>query len=44
MVEWVKRGTLRWYGNILIMNENEFMRIHRSEVEGQNVRGNQYNG
>jgi len=26
VVEWVKRGTLRWFGHVVRMNENEFVK------------------
>jgi len=34
----VKRGTLRWFGHVETMNENEFVeRVYRSEIEGSGV-------
>ncbi len=40
MVEWVKRSTLRWFGHIDRMENEEFVKkIYRSSVEGPNRRG-----
>jgi len=40
VVEWVKCGTLRWFGHMVRMNENEFVkRVYKSEIEGPSVRG-----
>ena len=39
-VEWVKRNTLRWFGHMERMNENEMTkRVYRSEVDAVGVRG-----
>ena len=39
-VEWVKRNTLRWFGHIERMDENEMTkRVYRSEVDAVGVRG-----
>ncbi len=40
MVEWVKRSTLRWFGHIERMGNEEFVkRVYLSNVEGTNRRG-----
>jgi len=40
VVEWVKCGTLRWFGLVVRMNENEFVkRVYKSKIEGPSVRG-----
>ncbi len=40
MVEWVKRSTLRWFGNIERMENEEFVkRVYLSSGEGRNRRG-----
>ncbi len=40
MVEWVKRGTLRWFGHIERMeNEESVKKVYLSSVEGPNRRG-----
>ena len=40
VVEWVKRGTLRWYGHVMRMNEDCFAkRVYESSIEGGGVRG-----
>ena len=40
MVEWVKRSTLRWFGHIERMGNEEFVKkMHLSSVEGTNRRG-----
>ncbi len=40
MVEWVKRSTLRWFGHIERMANEEFVkRVYLSSVEGINRRG-----
>ncbi len=37
MVEWVKRSTLRWFGHIERMEDEEFVKkVYRSSVEGTN--------
>ncbi len=40
VVEWVKRSTLRWFGHIERMENEEFVKeVYRSSVEGSNRRG-----
>ncbi len=40
MVKWEKRSTLRWFGHIERMENEEFVKkVHRSSVEGPNWRG-----
>ncbi len=40
MVEWVKRSTLRWFGHIKRMENEEFVKkVYRSSVEDPNRRG-----
>ncbi len=40
MVEWVKRSTLRWFGHIEKMGNEEFVKkVYLSIVEGANRRG-----
>ncbi len=40
MVEWVKRSTLRWFGHIERMENEEFVKkVHLSSVVGPNRRG-----
>ncbi len=40
VVEWVKRSTLRWFGHIERMGNNEFVKkVYLSSVEGTNRRG-----
>ncbi len=40
VVEWVKRSTLRWFGHIERMGNEEFvMKVYLSRVEGTNRRG-----
>ena len=40
VVEWVKRGTLRWFEHVERRNENEFVkRVYKSEIEEPSVRG-----
>ncbi len=42
VVEWVKRSTLRWFGHIERMENEEFAkRVYLSSVEGTNRRGRQ---
>ncbi len=39
MVEWVKRSTLRWFGHIERIENEEFVKkVYRSSVEGMNRR------
>ncbi len=38
-VEWVKRSTLRWFGHIERMGNEEFVKVYMSRVEGTNRRG-----
>ncbi len=38
-MEWVKRSTLRWFGHIERMYDEEFVKVHLSSVEGPNRRG-----
>ncbi len=39
VVEWVKRSTLRWFGHIERMGNEEFKKVYLSSVEGTNRRG-----
>ncbi len=39
MVEWVKRSTLRWFGHIERIENEEFVKVYLSSVEGPNRRG-----
>ncbi len=39
MVKWVKRSTLRWFGHIERMGNEEFVKVYLSSVEGTNKRG-----
>ncbi len=39
VVEWVKRSTLRWFGHIERMENEEFVKVYLSSVEGMNRRG-----
>ncbi len=40
MVEWVKHDALRWFGHIIRMGENEFVkRVYEGRIEGRGVRG-----
>ncbi len=40
VVEWVKRSTLRWFGHIERMGNEEFVkRVYLSSCEGRNRRG-----
>ncbi len=40
MVEWVKRSTLRWFGHIERMGNDEFVKkVYLSSAEGTNRRG-----
>ncbi len=39
MVEWVKRSTLRWFGHIERTENEEFVEVYLSCVEGPNRRG-----
>ncbi len=40
VVEWVKRSTLRWFGHIERMGNEEFVKkVYLSNVEGTNRRG-----
>ncbi len=40
VVEWVKRSTLRWFGHIESMENEEFVKkMYLSSVEGPNRRG-----
>ncbi len=39
MVELVKKSTLRWFGNIKRMENEEFVKVYLSSVEGPNRRG-----
>ncbi len=38
-VEWVKRSTLKWFGHIERMDNEEFVKVYRSSVGGPNKRG-----
>ncbi len=40
VVEWVKRSTLRWFGQIERMENEKFVKkVYLSKVEGTNRRG-----
>ncbi len=39
VVEWVKRSTLRWFGHIERVGNEEFVKVYLSNVEGKNRRG-----
>ncbi len=39
LVEWVNRSTLRWFGHIERMENEEFVKIYLSSVEGPNRKG-----
>ncbi len=39
VVEWVKRNTLRWFGHIERMENEEFVKVYLSSVEGMSRRG-----
>ncbi len=39
VVEWVKRSTLRWFGHIAEMENEEFVKVYLSNVENPNRRG-----
>ncbi len=39
VVEWVKRSTLRWFGHIEKIENEEFVKVYRSNIEGPNRRG-----
>ncbi len=39
VVDWVKCSTLRWFGHIERMENEEFVKMYRSSVEGPNRRG-----
>ncbi len=39
VMEWVKRSTLRWFGHIERMGNEEFVQVYLSSVEGPNRRG-----
>ncbi len=39
VVEWVKRSTMRWFGHIERMGNEEFVKMYLSSVEGINRRG-----
>ncbi len=39
MVEWLKKITLRWFGHIERMGNEEFVKVYLSSVEGTNRRG-----
>ncbi len=39
VVEWVKRSTLRWFGHIERMGNDDLLRVYLSNVEGTNRRG-----
>ncbi len=39
VVEWVKRSTLRWFGHIERMGNEEFVKVYLGSVEGTNRRG-----
>ncbi len=37
-MEWVKRSTLRWFGHIERMENENFVKVYLSSVEGSNRR------
>ncbi len=39
VVVWVKRSTLRWFGHIERMENEEFVKVSLSRVEGTNRKG-----
>ncbi len=39
VVEWVKRSTLRWFGHIERMGNEEFVKVYLGSVEGTNRKG-----
>ncbi len=39
VVEWVKRSTLRWFGHIERMENEEFVKVYPSSVKGPNMKG-----
>ncbi len=39
VVEWAKRSTLRWFGHIERMENDEFVQVYQSSIEGPNRRG-----
>ncbi len=40
VVEWVKRSTLRWFGHIERMENDEFVKkVYQGSAEGPNGRG-----
>ncbi len=39
VVEWVKRSTLRWFGYVQKMDNEEFAKVYLSSVEGPRRRG-----
>ncbi len=39
VVEWVKKSTLRWYGHVERMDNEEFSKVYLSNVEGSGRRG-----
>ncbi len=39
VVEWVKRSTLRWFGHTERMENEEFVKVYLSSVEGPSRRG-----
>ncbi len=39
VVEWIKWSTLRWFGHIERMGNDDLLRVYLSNVEGTNRRG-----
>ncbi len=39
VVDWVEKSTLRWFGNIEKMENEDFVMVYLSSVEGPNRRG-----
>ncbi len=39
LVEWVKRSTLRWFGHVERMENEEFVKVYLSSVESSSRRG-----
>ncbi len=39
VMEWVKRSTLRWFGHIERMGNEDFLKVYLGSAEGTNRRG-----
>lgn len=45
VIEWVKRNSLRWFGHITRMKNEDFVKkVYLSETEGLNRRGRPFEG